>query len=352
MDYKFCVFIGRFQPFHQAHKQVVEQALKEAEQVIIVIGSARCARNIKNPWTFDERVAMVKACFKPEDVKRLHFMPARDYYYSDNIWVTQIQQAVNSITKGETSVALIGSYKDGSSYYIKYFPQWDFIPAKTDKSMNATDVRKGLFESKETNILSKDVNLDQNNYWRSEISDGALNWMYATKYFDSEQYATMKEEYAFIESYKAKWANVPFPVTFNTVDAVVIQSGHVLVVRRKFNPGKGLIALPGGFIKQSETLAAAAIRELKEETGIKVNNAILHGSIVDKKVFDHPGRSLRGRTITHAFCLRLPAGELPEVKASDDAEQAFWLPLMDVSRLEPEFYEDHAHIIEAFIHKF
>lgn len=343
MEYKFCVFIGRFQPFHQAHKQVVEQALTEAEQVIIVIGSARCARNIKNPWTFDERVAMIKACFKPEDTKRLHFMPARDYYYSDNIWVTQIQQAVNSITKGEQSIALIGSYKDGSSYYIKYFPQWDFIPAKTDKTMNATDVRKGMFESLDYNPSPTD--------WRSLMAEGSLRWL-DDNYTDTDHYALMREEYAFIESYKAKWANVPFPVTFNTVDAVVIQSGHVLVVRRKFNPGKGLIALPGGFIKQSETLEAAAIRELKEETGIKVNNAILQSSIVEKKVFDHPGRSLRGRTITHAFCLRLQAGDLPEVKASDDAEQAFWLPLMDVARLEPEFYEDHAHIIEAFIHKF
>ena len=305
----------------------------------MVIGSVRAARNIKNPWTFEERVDMILSCFSKEDRARIHCVPARDYYYSDNIWITQIQQRVNFITKGEQSVALIGSYKDSSSYYIKYFPQWEFIPAKTDKSMNATDVRRGMFEG-----------VDET--WRASVPDGVLRWMDSSRYFDSDSFKLMKEEFKFIEDYKAKWANTPFPVTFNTVDAVVIQSGHVLVVRRKFNPGKGLIALPGGFIRQNETLEAAVVRELKEETGIKVSNAVLSAAIEDSKVFDHPGRSLRGRTITHGFCFRLNDGELPDVKGSDDAEYAFWLPLMDVARLESEFYEDHAHIIQAFVHKF
>lgn len=340
MDYKFCVFIGRFQPFHTSHEQVVKQALKEAEQVILVIGSARCARNIKNPWTFDERVAMIKnAGWTSDELRRMHFVPARDYYYSDNVWVTQIQQAVDHITRGEQSVALIGSYKDSSSYYIKYFPQWDFIPAKTTHTTNATDIRTMMFEGKDES-------------WRSTISPGALNWMYGTNYFKSDAFAQVKEEFAFIEAYKAKWANTPFPVTFNTVDAVVVQSGHVLVVKRKFNPGKGLYALPGGFIKQTESLEAAAIRELKEETGIKLPAQLLKSAIVGNRVFDHPNRSLRGRTITHAYCFKLSEGELPEVRGSDDADTAFWLPLMDVARLEDEFYEDHAHIIQNFVNRF
>jgi bifunctional NMN adenylyltransferase/nudix hydrolase len=122
-------------------------------------------------------------------------------------------------------------------------------------------------------------------------------------------------------------------------------------VKRKFNPGKGLYALPGGFLKQTETLEAGAIRELKEETGIKVHAPILKGHIIESKTFDHPGRSLRGRTITTAFYIKLPDGELPEVKGSDDAEVATWLPLMDVLGMEKEFFDDHSHIIRYFLNR-
>jgi len=70
--------------------------------------------------------------------------------------------------------------------------------------------------------------------------------------------------------------------------------------------------LPGGFLNASTdaSVQSAAIRELKEETGIKVPVAVLNGSIKDSRVFDSIGRSARGRTITHAFKIVLPDGEL------------------------------------------
>ncbi|MCR2346213.1 NUDIX domain-containing protein, partial [Salmonella enterica] len=58
--------------------------------------------------------------------------------------------------------------------------------------------------------------------------------------------------------------------TFVTSDACIIQSGHVLVIRRGALPGKGLIALPGGFVKSKQTLLMAAIIEAIEETGLKL----------------------------------------------------------------------------------
>ncbi len=259
--------------------------------------------------------------------------------------MTQIQAAVEKIVQGEQSIALIGSYKDSSSYYIKYFPQWDFIPANTSKTMNATDVRSELFAYNEAYVPKSASCVG---WW---LPDAVRDWL-SDNFIAKESHKALCDEFKFIQEYKAKWANVPFPVTFNTVDAVVIQSGHILVVKRKFNPGKGLIALPGGFIKQTESLESAAVRELKEETGIRVPHEMLKSYLVGNHVFDHPGRSLRGRTITHAFCFKLPDGELPQIKASDDADAAYWLPLMDVHRLEEQFYEDHAHIINHFVQRF
>ena len=67
------------------------------------------------------------------------------------------------------------------------------------------------------------------------------------------------------------------------------------------------------------------------------------------KVFDFPGRSLRGRTITHAFYIKLKDGTLPEVGGSSDASKAFWLPLADAIKFENVFFEDHSQIVQSFI---
>lgn len=343
MDYNFCVFIGRFQPCHKAHLQVIKQALTEAKELIIAIGSARSARNVKNPFTYDERVAMMSACLTPDELKRVHFIPARDHHYSDSNWVMEVQTRVNAITKGDSNVCLIGTYKDASSYYVKLFPQWEFVPAKNHDMMDATTVRRQFFEDEGI--------VDLRLYLPQPIIDFFMNWS-ETNGFESEIYKSLCEEAAYLKKYREQWAAMPFPPTFNTVDAVLIQSGHILVVKRKMNPGKGLYALPGGFLKQTERLVDGAIRELKEETGIKVHAPILKANIVEFKTFDYPGRSLRGRTITTAYCIKLPDGELPEVKGMDDAEHAVWMPLMDVVAMEDKFFEDHYHIIRHFVNRF
>lgn len=344
MEYNFCVFIGRFQPAHNAHLQVIRQGLEEAKELIIVIGSARSARNTKNPFTYDERVQMISACLSPEERKRVHFIPARDYHYSDSNWVTEVQQRVNAVTRGDSNVCLIGTYKDSSSYYVKLFPQWDFVPARTHEMMDATQTRQELFEV-------RDPDWDYASSLRKLNPQPIIDWL-NSNFVRTQRHKDLCEEYQYIQKYKQQFAGLPFPPTFHTVDAVVVQSGHVLVVKRKVNPGKGLYALPGGFLKQSERLEDGAIRELKEETGIKVHAPVLKSHVVDSRTFDYPGRSLRGRTLTTAFCVKLPDGELPEVRGMDDAETAIWLPLMDVLGMENMFFEDHAHIIRYFVNRF
>jgi bifunctional NMN adenylyltransferase/nudix hydrolase len=59
------------------------------------------------------------------------------------------------------------------------------------------------------------------------------------------RFAQLKAEAEFIAGYRKAWS-APYPVTFVTVDAVVVHSGHLLLVRRRSEPGRGLWALPGG----------------------------------------------------------------------------------------------------------
>jgi bifunctional NMN adenylyltransferase/nudix hydrolase len=159
------------------------------------------------------------------------------------------------------------------------------------------------------------------------------------------EYEQIIREREFVINYKKQYASLPYPPIFSTADAVVIQSGHVLMIRRRAEPGRGLWALPGGYVNATtdKSVEDAAIRELREETMIKVPAPVLRGSIVDSRVFDAIDRSPRGRIITHAFKIVLPDGELPKVKGSDDAEKARWVPISEVR--SEECFEDHAEII-------
>lgn len=336
------VFVGRFQPFHNGHKAVIEAALEQAHEVVVVVGSSFAARNIRNPFTFEERKAMIEAVFPTDRVK---VVPVSDYPYDDNKWVNAIQSIVDQAVPNAKDVGLIGHKKDHTSYYLNIFPRWkNHVEVGDVDGINATDIRKCLFG--DTTLEARDIHnfITEVMPWQSQSSmnNTILRGGNIGGYWD-----VLAQEYEMVKKYKAAWKSAPFPPTFMTVDAVVVQSGHILLVKRGDMPGKGLWALPGGFLNQEETMLDGAIRELKEETKIKVPVPVLKGSIKESKTFDAPNRSSRGRTITQAFFIDLGVGELPKVKGSDDAEKAFWVPFNKVK--QEKMFEDHFHIIDNFI---
>ncbi len=336
IEYDYGIYIGRFQPFHFGHLQTLKTALSESQQVILILGSHRVAPNIRNPWSSQERIEMIRSCLAPEDLKRIHFVSVRDWLYSDNLWLAAVQQQVSEIVGRSTAVALFGHQKDTSAYYLELFPQWTLVETGNYRALNSTDIRQQYFSA--AHRIDRDA-----------LPAPVVN--YLEQFQESDRYSTLCNEYEFVQSYQQAWAASPYPPTFVTTDAVVVQSGHVLVVRRKAMPGYGQIALPGGFLRQDETLIAGMLRELREETRLKVPLPVLRGSIVDSHVFDSPGRSLRGRTLTHAFFLQLKAGDLPSVKGGDDAAKAWWMSLADLYASEDQIYEDHLQIIQHFVSK-
>lgn len=335
---KYGVFIGRFQPFHNGHLAVVNDALSQVDKLIIVIGSANTAKNVKNPWSAAQRQKMIQACLGSwikQD--RYQFVWASDYTYNDNMWVSQIQNKIDEYTNGSDDVTLFGPNKDRTTFYLSLFPQWKSYNSLIVPGIDATSLR-ALYFSHDLPALTK------------HVPDPVLQELRLQT--TSQEYIDLQGEFAHVAAYKEAWKVAPYAPTFVTTDAVVIKSGHVLVVRRKCQPGKGLLALPGGFLTQSEQIIDGCIRELKEETGLAISASDLKDRIVDQRVFDHPDRSLRGRTITHAFAFNLGSGVLPRVKGSDDAEKALWIPLREVASRGTEFFEDHVHICTYFSSKF
>jgi bifunctional NMN adenylyltransferase/nudix hydrolase len=335
MSKKLATFIGRFQPFHSAHKEVVIRALDNYDGLLFVIGGDLAPRTIKNPFTVNERIAMIKESL-PDHLDKLHFTSIRDYLYNDNVWATQVVNRVKKMA-GNCKVILVGSEKDASSYYLKMFPQWDQDFIKPVKDVDATKIRNSYFNT----MVGTDDLLNISEGVRKRLAD----------FKKTSEYQELLGEYKYIQRYKDSWKVSPYPVTFSTVDSVVFKSAHVLVVVRKVPPGQGLYALPGGFLDQSETLIQGAIRELYEETKILYPRTQIEDKLIGLKTFDHPERSLRGRTITTAFNFDLGVGDLPDVKGADDAKEAVWMPFDEVSRNLDMFFEDHAHIIEYFMYK-
>jgi bifunctional NMN adenylyltransferase/nudix hydrolase len=344
--YEYVVFIGRFQPFHNGHKQVIETALNMADKVIILVGSAFQPRTPKNPWTYRERAEMITASLG-ELSSRVIIQPLLDQRYNDQKWATSVQEVVQKSLRGWSDypprVAIIGHTKDDSSYYLKLFPQWSLVEHDMNESVNATDLRDLYLEGKNVKFLQSLVPV--------EVFGFLQNFKLTA------EYKILVDEHEHLKKYKKAWEVAPYAPTFVTADAVVIQSGHVLLIQRGAAPGKGLLALPGGFLDQNETMEDGALRELREETKLKVPLPVLRGNIKASKVFDAPNRSLRGRTITNAFLIELPAGPLPSVKGGmtkidgrdekNDTKKAFWKPINEVR--SDEMFEDHYDIIQYFL---
>lgn len=333
------VFIGRFQPLHRGHVEVLRRALTLADTVCVLIGSADRPRTIKDPFSFEERRRMIESVLDDAECARVRIAAVQDSTYNDGDWLRSVQDAV-AAELGDTAgrkIGLIGHEKDGSSYYLRMFPQWELVEANVSEDISATEIREQYLSERGNSFVS----------WA--VPAPVFAWLETFR--NQPEFAQLKAEAEFIANYRKAWSAAPYPVTFVTVDAVVVHSGHLLLVRRRSEPGRGLWALPGGFVDQDERIENACIRELREETGLKLPEPVLRGSVRDRQVFDHPDRSLRGRTITHAFLFHFPTGDLPRVKGGDDADKARWVPLNDFARMRNVMFEDHFDIAYHFLGK-
>ncbi len=128
------------------------------------------------------------------------------------------------------------------------------------------------------------------------------------------------------------------------VDIVIftIHSGElrVLLVKRGIPPFAGEFAIPGGFVLEQESLDQAALRELKEETGV-------HDVYLEQLYsFGDPGRDPRGRVITVAYYALIAADRSP-LLAGTDAADARWCAIPDL----PALAFDHRKILDYAVQR-
>ncbi|PHV10495.1 bifunctional nicotinamide-nucleotide adenylyltransferase/Nudix hydroxylase [Chitinimonas sp. BJB300] len=334
MHFDALVYIGRFQPFHNSHLALLQQALAQAPKVVVVLGSAFSPRSTRNPFNVEERQQLIAASLGA-DVDRVYFVPMRDYYNGPR-WSAAVLQAVTEALPKGVKVGLFGHYKDASSAYLDDFPTWPLVHTDNINGLNAADLRRQWFE--DAGAIST---------FSSQLPPPVRDFLQT--FAQTKAFTELLAEYNYLVDYRKAWSVAPYPPVFVTADAVVRCCEHVLLIQRGGLPGRGCWALPGGFLDQREQLAQASIRELMEETKLAVPDSTLHAALCDQALFDHPDRSTRGRTLTQAFYYQLPLSELPTIEAADDAQAARWVPISALKGMESQMFDDHFMILDRFI---
>jgi 8-oxo-dGTP diphosphatase len=126
-------------------------------------------------------------------------------------------------------------------------------------------------------------------------------------------------------------------VLFETTDHV-----NVLLIKRGWPPYEGTWALPGGHVDADETFRHAAIRELREETGVVVQ------ALSQVGIYDDPDRDPRERVVSVAFTAVAPDGTRPT--AGDDASGVEWVPVSQVISGEvPIAFDHHKIVCDAYL---
>ncbi len=130
-----------------------------------------------------------------------------------------------------------------------------------------------------------------------------------------------------------KCENCDFEYFMNTAAAVVAfitdSKGNILVERRKFDPSKGTLDLPGGFVDSLETAEESVIREVAEETGLKVTGVRYLFSLPNK--YRYSGLDIE--TLDLFFVCQVE--DISLLKAGDDAADCMWVAPEDI---HPELF--------------
>lgn len=342
-------FVMRARPFGDQHLYNIKQALECCQYAFVMIGSANEPINFENPFTAEEVAQMVRGSLTPMQNDRV-FLFFVENQESDLAWVTEVQRLVKQqadrLSLASPKITLVGYQKDGSGYYQSMFPQWASTATENyGEGMSATQVRNALYNSEDPiYTLGRLEGLPKG----TEV--------FLRQWVHTDEYHRMKSEFLFNWAEGNKFAPHPYNswTWHETADAACFQSGAVLLVRRGEMPGEGQWALPGGH-RQLERFQTTALRELCEETSILALNPDLTMddlklAVRGEKLCDNPWRSTRMVTTSVAYGLLLPGTKRLEVKGADDAKEARWWNLDEVTR--QMMFEDHYLIIQHFANKF
>src|SRR4051812_31177892 len=329
-----AVCAGRFLLPNAANLALVRQALAAAPRCVVFIRRAHMAPSPANPFDADARASMLHDALAEDERLRTEFVPLRERWddqllLRDMGAVTGGQHRVTWVVAGQALV-------DAEDLPTGWTPQQT---AAGDGDAQAVAWLEQLYAAEDP---ARGLAALQ-----GSLPAGSVAFL--REWIRTPTFATVRDDWRQIAHEKRQWSVAPYPVVLVTVDAVVHAGGHVLLIRRGRSPGRGLWALPGGFLEPREPVMLAALRELVEETGLPLSLREMKQRLKGMRVFDHPERSQRGRIITHTYFFDLGDMAPPHVQGGDDAAAAQWVQVSQLPELEAQLHDDHFHMLDTFL---
>lgn len=347
----FAVFIGRMRPLHRAHEFIINEALKRAKCLIVLVGSANRPRSYANSaFSFPEVAELLELLYKHEiSTKRMIIKPLPDYVYDEAGWIANTKKVVNDaitehlVTEGKAhhdhsdyKIALAGFGKDSSSYYLKRFPEWGSIQVgKQFALLSACHIREAYFQR-----------VPQTSEFG--LSPRVIEYLHGFMHTDEFVYVVREREA--IDKNIKDFGIGPY----HAADTIITSGDKVLLVTRDGGVGYGTEAFPGGMHEYGETLRECGLRELNEETQILDLNPGFEEELKSHfRMYDQFGathRDPRGHYFSHAYHYELPE-DFPihqlAIQPKSDAREVKWRNIADWGH-ETAFL-DHYAILRTFL---
>ncbi len=134
---KQALFIGRFQPFHNGHLDVVKQILSENDKALIVIGSAEQSHTFANPLTIDERTEIISTTLEAEGIskEKYELFPINDLNDYEN-WASYVDDQVPEYQKIYTGSSIVKHCYGAKRDMI--------VPIQKNLEISASEVREAM----------------------------------------------------------------------------------------------------------------------------------------------------------------------------------------------------------------
>lgn len=134
-----AILIGRMQPVHNGHMQVINKILQEVDEVIIGIGSAQLSHEIKDPFTAGERVVMMSQALAEENVdpSRYYIIPMQDINFNA-IWASHVKMLTPPFSIVYSGNPLVKQLFSEENFEVKQPPLY------SRKTLSGTEVRNRI----------------------------------------------------------------------------------------------------------------------------------------------------------------------------------------------------------------
>jgi nicotinamide-nucleotide adenylyltransferase len=146
--FKRALFVGRFQPFHYGHLNALKSILKEAKELVIVVGSAQMSHELDNPFTAGERIEMIRRALDEAGFDRGSYMliPIPDAP-AHRVWVSQVESQIPKFDVVYTNQPLTRRLLLEAGYEVR------MIELYHRNKYEATEIRRRILKSEDWKTL-------------------------------------------------------------------------------------------------------------------------------------------------------------------------------------------------------